>query len=218
MAINPYPATTSPNQFHRYYQKLQPMMKKPKMRASTTAVFSFLAISLFAWYAIRPTAQTIIYLRREIQDKTILNEQMENKITALIEAQEKYESIENRLPVLKQALPGNPDAIILARQLRNLASISGASISAIQIPSLPILGQEATPGAKQVQSKALENFPINITLSGPYSALKLFIDGLLTLRRITSIESISFKPGASKTLIGEDLQLSLKLTSYYSIQ
>lgn len=206
------------NQFHRYYQKLQPIMKKPKMRASTTAVFSFLAISLFAWYAIRPTAQTIIHLRREIVDKTALNQQMENKITALIEAQEKYQSIENRLPVLKQALPENPDAIILARQLQNLAIYSGASISAIQIPSLPVLGQEATPGAKLAPPKPLENFPISITLAGQYTSLKAFMDGLISMRRITSIDSIAFKLAPSKEIFTNDLQLSLKLTSYYSTQ
>jgi len=208
----------SSNQFHRYYQKLQPIMKKPKMRASTTAVFSFLAISLFAWYAIRPTAQTIIHLRREIEDKTALNKQMEDKITALIEVQEKYENIESKLPILKQALPNNPDAIILARQLRNLAASSGASISAIQIPSLPFLGQEATPGAKIAPPKPLETFPISITLTGQYSSLKLFMDGLLNLRRITSIDLISFKVATTKLLFGEDLQLSLKLMSYYSTQ
>jgi len=91
-------------------------MKKPKMRASTTAVFSFLAISLFTWYAIRPTAQTIIFLRREISDKTALNEQMENKITALIESQDTYEKIKERLPIVQQALPPNPDGVILERQ------------------------------------------------------------------------------------------------------
>lgn len=208
----------SQDQFHRYYQKIQPMMKKPKMRASTTAIFSFLAISLFAWYAIRPTAQTIIHLRREIADKTAINKQMEDKITALVEAQEKYENIHDRLPVIKQALPNNPDAIILARQLRNLATTTGASISAIQIPSLPILGQEATPGAKLAPAKPLESFPISVTLTGQYPSLKLFMDGLLSLRRITSIDLISFKLGANKILFGEDLQLSLKLTSYYSTQ
>lgn len=208
----------SESQFHRYYQKLSPVLKKPKMRASTTAVFSFLAISLFAWYAIRPTAQTIIFLRREIADKTVLNERMENKITALIEAQETYETIKDRLPVIAQALPSNPDAVILARQLRNLAVISGASISAIQIPSLPLLGQEATPGAKLAAQKPLEQYPLHIILSGSYVSLKAFMDGLLTLRRITSIDTISIKPVVRQGFAGDALQLTIRLQSYYSSQ
>jgi len=208
----------SPAQFHRYYQKIQPMLKKPHFRASTTAIFSFLAISLFAWYAIRPTAQTIIHLRREIADKTDLNQQMENKITTLIEVQETYETIKNRLPVIKQALPENPDAIILARQLRNLANISGASISAMQIPSLPIFGKEATPGAKQAPPKPLEQYPVTIVLSGPYASLESFMDGLLTMRRILSVDTISFKKAVTKMEFTQDLQLSLRLMSYYSTQ
>lgn len=212
--INPTQKSAE-GQFHRYYQKLSPVLKKPKMRASTTAVFSFLAISLFAWYAIRPTAQTIIFLRREIADKTVLNEQMENKITALIEAQATYETIKDRLPIIEQALPNNPDGIILARQLRNLAVVSGASISAIQIPSLPILGQEATPGAKLAQQKPMDQFPVSLVISGSYVSLKQFMDGLLTLRRITGIDAITIKPALRQGLAGDALQLTIRLQSYY---
>ncbi len=217
MVFNPNPSTSG-SQFHRYYQKLSPVLKKPKMRATTTAVFSFLAISLFAWYAIRPTAQTIIFLRREIADKTVLNEQMENKISTLIEVQATYETIKDRLPVIEQALPYNPDAVILARQLRNLAVINGASISAIQIPSLPVLGQEATPGAKLTPSKQLEQFPLSVVLSGSYTSIKGFMDGLLTLRRITGIDTISIKPALRQGLPGDALQLSIRLQSYYLTQ
>lgn len=208
----------NPDGLHRYYKKIEPILKKPRMRASTSAVFSFLAISLFAWYAIRPTAQTIIHLRREIADKTTLNKQMEDKITTLIEVQEKYQAIQHRLPLLKQAIPENPDVTILVRQLQNIAVFSGASISSIQIPNIPILGQEATPGAKLAQQKPTESFPVMITLIGEYPALKSCIDQLLTLRRITSIDSISFKQGPAIAPYINNLQVSLKLTSYYMNQ
>lgn len=206
--------------FHRYYQRLQPALKKPKNRATTTAVFSFLAISLFGLYAIRPTAQTIIYLRREIADKTTLNQQMENKITALIEAQATYETIRDRVDVIEQALPDNPDALILARQLRNLANISGASIAAMQIPSLPIIAQEATPGARTAvaAAKPLEEFPVTLVVAGPYAAIETFLDGLLKMRRITNVDTISmkrtFKLGSSSDI----LQLNVRLKSFYSRQ
>lgn len=206
------------NQFHRYYQRLQPIMKKPKARATTTAVFSFLAISLFVLYAIRPTAQTIIFLRREISDKTALNQKMEDKITALIEAQTNYESIQDKVPLVDEALPQNPDAIILARQLRNLANISGASISAMNMSSLPIVTREATPGAKLAgtNSKPIE-FPVSIVIEGNYAALKAFLKGLLTLRRITTIDMMSFKHSTGNgTLIDPGaLQLTARLKSYY---
>lgn len=208
----------STEQFHRYYQNLQPALKKPQARASTTAVFSFLAIALFSWYAIRPTAQTIIYLRREIADKITLNEQMENKITALIEAQHTYETIEDRLSVIPQALPEDPNALILARQLKNLAEISGASISGLQIPSLPFLGNEATPGARLAPAKTLEVFPVSLTITGGYRSIKGFIDGLLTMRRITSIDAITVRISTKRDVVANELQATVRLVSYYSAQ
>lgn len=206
------------NRFRRFYSQITPIFQKPRMRASTAAVFSFLAVSLFLWYAVRPTAQTIIFLRREIVDKTELNQRMEDKITALIEAQANYENMQDRLPLIENALPHNPDAVILARELRNLAVVSQASISAIQIPSLPLIAQEATPGAKLATPKATEAFPITIIISGPYSALRTFLTGLLSLRRITTIDTISLKQESHSIIPGETLQLSIRLLSYYSTQ
>ena len=215
MSIEPSPLT---NQFHRYYTRLQPILTKPKTRATTSAVFSFLAISLFVLYAIRPTAQTIIFLRREIIDKTALNAKMEEKITTLIEAQSTYESVADSVPAVDQALPENPDALYLARQLRNLIGTTGATISAMQIPGVPFIAQEATPGSKLAPATPLTEFPVNIVLSGSYPSLKSFLDGLLSMRRIINIESLSFKQSGKFGALGDTLQLSARLKSYYSSQ
>ena len=165
------------SKFHRFYQQITPVLKKPKAQASTAAVFSFLAISLFAWYAVRPTAQTIIYLQREIADKTALNKQMEDKITALIEAQATFETIQDKLPLLEQALPRNPDAVLLARQVYHIAAVSQASISAIVVPSLPLVSQEASAGAKLAAAKSIiGDFPITVVLTGDYLKVKSFLE------------------------------------------
>lgn len=207
------------NKFKRYYQqKLTDTLKKPKIRASSAAVFSFLAVSLFMWYAVRPTAQTIIYLRREISDKTELNKQMEDKITALIEGQAAYEEIEDKIPLVLDALPYNPDGVILARQLRNIADISGSSISAIQIPALPLLAKEATPSANAVAIKPLEEFPITVIITGQYENIKSFLTGLLLLRRATTIHSVSIKQFSQRDERNGSLQLSIALKSYYTTQ
>lgn len=204
--------------FRRYYQNLQPIIKRPRFRASTTAVFSFLAISLFLWYAVRPTAQTIIYLQREIADKTQVSQQMEAKITALIDAQATYENISDRLPILDQALPHRPDGAILARELKNIADASQASVSAIQIPSIPLTTDSATPGAKLTAQKPLQEFPITMVLTGAYPALKAFLNGLVSLRRIVTIEQIVIRQNGDFNNPTSELQLSVHLKSYYSLQ
>jgi Tfp pilus assembly protein PilO len=208
------------SRFRRYYHDLAPVLKKPKMRATTAAVFSFLAASLFLWYAVRPTAQTIIYLQREIADKTTLNQQMEAKITALIEAQSTYENIKDRLPVLSQALPQNSDAVILARELRNIANTANATVSAMQIPSVPLITKESTPGSNLIATTPLQDYALTMVVSGPYDAIKQYLNGLLVLRRITSIDNLTIRQGTEIVASGSanTLQLSIRLKSYYSQQ
>ncbi len=188
------------------------MWQKPANRASTAAIFSFLAVSLFGWYAIRPTVQTILFLRREIADKTRVNQQMEDKITSLIEAQATYEAAQPQIPLVEEAIPTIPDAAALIIQLRNLAVLSGASISAMQVPSVPLLGEASASAAKKTQGE----FSLTVAITGPYETIKTFLDGLLSMRRIVTMDMIDIQPQKAEKSAQEVLQLLLKIKAYYA--
>ena len=140
------PSTPSENlkPFSRYAKAIEEATQKPKTIIYSTTIFSFLAISLFGWYAIRPTLQTILYLRREIKDKTDINKKMDQKITSLIEAQAEYQKIQKDIPALFQAIPSTTNVIELVSSLKNIASDSGVQISSIQIPEVPLYTAEAS--------------------------------------------------------------------------
>ena len=134
--------------FSKYAKAIEEISQKPKTVMYSTTIFSFLAISLFGWYAIRPTLQTILYLRREIKDKTEINKKMDQKITSLISAQASFQNIEKDIPSLYQAIPGTTNVIDLVSSLRNIASASGIQIASIQIPEVPLYTAEASlPGS-----------------------------------------------------------------------
>lgn len=217
--------------YHKYYKVLEPKLKTPKNKAYTTIVFSFLVVSLFGWYAIRPTIQTILLLKREISDKTQLSKKMEDKIASLIEAQAYYQEIEPLLPAVDQALPGIPDAIPILIQLRNIASMSATSITAYQLPSVPLTGQELLPGGKGIINPSAttankqQSFDISLSIKGPYANLHAFIEGITLMRRIVSIESISILPNQSESQSTASaqpntklLQLALRLKAYYLVK
>lgn len=217
--------------YHKYYKALEPKLEKPKNKAYTTIIFSFLVVSLFGWYAIRPTIQTILLLKREIKDKTELSKKMEEKIAALIEAQAYYQEIEPLLPAIDQALPQIPDAIPILMQIRNLASMSATTITNIQLPSVPIMGQEILPGSKGVinpsanATKKQQTFDISLSIRGPYSNIHAFIEGLTYMRRLVTIDSIAIIPSLSDTISTSSgrpnsklLQLALKLKAYYLVK
>jgi Tfp pilus assembly protein PilO len=212
--------------YKRYYQSLEPAFQKPATRAYTAIIFSFLVVSLFGWYAIRPTMQEIFRLRREIADKTDLNKKMEDKISALIEAQAVYQQVEPHLPVIEQALPVTSDAIRAARAVQALATDSRVTITSLAISSLPLTA-DAEPGVKQATaSDKLANFPISLSVTGAYPDIKSFTRGILNLRRIMQITSMIFSPiretevaaSGSATPTGTGIKVDLKLKLFYLSQ
>lgn len=205
-----------PQEYRKYYRSLEPILKQPKTKQYSTVIFFFLTVALFGWYAMRPTIQTILYLRKEIVDKKLVNTQMDEKINALIEAQAILETIQPQLEIIAYTVPIYPQAVDIARQLKKLAESSQASLSAIQIASVPIL--VATPSAA-LPSYAVKHttIPINVSIDGPYNVLASFMSGLLAMQRILTIDSISFSPGKSGLPQAglNEIRLQLKLTAYY---
>ncbi len=205
-----------PQEYRKYYRSLEPILSKPKTKRYSTVIFFFLTVALFGWFAIKPTIQTILYLQREIVDKKEVNTKMDEKINALIEAQAILETIQPQLEVVSYTIPINPQAVDIARQLKNLAQTTQASLSAIQIASVPIL--VATPSSA-LPSSVVKHTAIPITLStdGSYNVLASFMSGLLAMQRIVVIDSVSFSPSKSglPQARTNDIRLQLKLTAYY---
>lgn len=202
---------TSLQRYRRYYSNLSNLSVQPKTKMYSTAVFSFLAISLFGLYAVLPTIRTILFLKREIVDKTKVNQQMEDKIGTLIESQAAYEESGDRLILISDAIPKTAQPVELALTLRNLSQTVVASTSSIQVSSVPLVGGEATTSA--TAHSGLISFPITIVTNGSFSSLKAFIDGLLSLKRIVAVDSMRFTPSAET-----GLQLVLQLKTYYQNQ
>ncbi|MBI5449231.1 type 4a pilus biogenesis protein PilO [Candidatus Gottesmanbacteria bacterium] len=216
--MKPETVSESTSQYRRYYQRLEEFTQKPNNRMYTTTIFSFLAISLFGWYAIRPTVQTILFLQREIKDNQVVSKKMEEKISALVEAQATYQKIKPQIPLASSALPQSPEVLSLVSQLRNLANATNASLSAVQIPTVPLLGQDASQSAVPSRvSAGVGDFSITVTAVGPYTAVSEFLKGLISMRRILSIELMSLIPSrdGKSTLGNANIQLTLKLRTYY---
>ncbi|HUD19461.1 MAG TPA: type 4a pilus biogenesis protein PilO [Patescibacteria group bacterium] len=218
----PFNYKTELKQYRKYYQSIEPIFTKPSSRGYTTVIFSFLAVSLFGWYAIRPTIQTILYLRREIADKTELNKEMEDKISALIEAQAYYQQIEPLLPVVDQALPPQPDAVPFFIQLRNVASASGVLLSTIQTPTIPLVSNSLQKGQATSPPASQPAYIVTIQVRGLYDGVKSFLTNVNNLRRVVTVDSINISPTDTTHVSSQSalpssrlLQASLELKTYY---
>ncbi len=209
-----------PEQYRKYYHSLEPILAKPKTRVYSTVIFFFLVVALFGWYAVKPTIQTILSLRREIVDKKSVNQKMDEKIAALIEAQSILDAVGQRVSYIEDATPKNPDAVVVVRQLRDIATNTGASISAIQVASVPVMPNATVSASKAYTVKQI-NFPITMSIEGTYQTLSTFLKNILAIRRVFTIDSISFSPNKKQdagSATSPLLQLVIKMNAYYATQ
>ena len=113
-------------------------------------------------------------------------------------------------------------------QLRNLAAFSQASLSAIQVPTVPLLGIDATRSAQTVTARGpnapkqpkLGDFPVSVTVNGTFTSIQSFLQGIIAMRRITTVDTLAIAPSKdSSAPAGTNmLQLTLRLKGYYLTQ
>ena len=186
--------------YKRYYQAVGPMLEKKQTKTYSTLILFVLVISLFGWYAIRPTLQTIIYLRREIADKTDLSKKMDQKINALIEAASLLETSSESISILSEALPQSPEPFPLMEGMRALSLASQASVSGVQIHSVPLDSENSSPSGKTEKSDTMgmNEMEFMLAVDGSYENITGFIRRVLALRRVLHIKNINFVPGTIK--------------------
>lgn len=216
--MNPnLPTNNQFSRFRKYYTSIEPIWEKPKNRIYTAIIFSFLAISLFAWYAIRPTVQTILFLQKDIADKTIVNQKMEQKIAQLIEARANLDEIQPRLYLIREAIPENPDALDLSLQLRNLINTSDATVSSLTLGGIPLVSSDVKTKAENNISST--EFQIDTLLMGGYPGLESILEQMNMMRRMITVPSMNFSLTSEPSFTGGSaampIKLMLKINSYY---
>ena len=208
------------NQYKKYSQTITPFLQSPKTKNYSTVIFFFLVLSVFGWYAIRPTIQTILYLQREIKDKTEVDKKMDEKIYALIEANAAYENSQTLLPVLLEAVPKDPEALDAVSQITDMAKEQNLKISSLRMAGIPLATGSGTvlPTKSQV---SFTEIPITCTMEGSFISVLLFLKEIITTRRMITIQSLNFVPVKSIIVTASEsgkpttVKVSMNLTTYY---
>jgi type IV pilus assembly protein PilO len=191
--------------YRRYFVGLGALYKKKQARVYTGIVLSIFTVSFFGFFAIRPTLVTISGLLKEIKDKKEVVKQMDDKITALSNAQINYNQIEDELFLVDQSLPLDPDLASLMKQLEVLARDNSITLESIQYNKTNLLGETE----KEEGQKA----SFTISLSGNYDNLKQFLHSLDNLRRIILVNSFSFTTKTEEE--SQILMLNVTAKAYY---
>ncbi len=200
---------------HRHYLvNLGTLYKKKQVRTYTGLILSLLSIAFFALFAIRPTLITIASLIKEIDNKQMIAEKLEEKINALSRARSEYIDLSSSLPLIEEALPQEANLSLFIRQLETLAVQNGVILRSIQFGEISLRGEKVSKSLP-VTTKEIESLqvPFNLSVSGSYKNLKNFLQSLEELRRLTVVSSFVFKMEKEKE--GRFLVLSITGGTFY---
>ncbi|NMB56528.1 type 4a pilus biogenesis protein PilO [Candidatus Beckwithbacteria bacterium] len=185
--------------FKQYYEKRK---KNPFAKASFSFLAAiFLILILFAT-AIKPTTATIKELQIKQEEFETLNQSLEKKAKNLKSVFEKYQEYDGQsvTKLAEQAIPNDSQFPEFEKQIRYLILKNNLTFTSIAFSKFPIINKDEFNGT----------IDVNLSAEGNYQNLKLFINDLQTLIRISNIDSIKFE--TSKVDI---LKLSLKFKIYY---
>lgn len=181
-----------------------PNFKEERTQKFTTIILTVLALSFFGVFAISPTISTIVGLRKELDDSTLVENKLEEKINNLSDLQKKYVLLQSDLPSILGAIPKTPDVPLLAAQIQALAKDKNASINNFQSFEVSI--------QNTASQRNFSSFSFALSVDGAYNDLYKFLSSLSNLQRVVSIDLISL----TKKTGSDQVEMSLRGKAFFS--
>jgi Tfp pilus assembly protein PilO len=191
----------------RYLSMLQylPKISKEKVQEYTTLILTFIALTIFAVFAINPTLTTVINLKKQISDSQFAVDSLKKKLVNLNSLSIQYESLQPDIPLLFTALPQTPGAASVMGQVQQLAQTKNVKIISLESTSVGLYPPPKTGSTEKY-------FVFNITVQGNYTSLINFYTSVTTFTRITSVESIAYTIGEKEDVLPK---LTIRARAYY---
>lgn len=204
--------------YKKYLQNIIILYKKRQdIQVFTELILSLSAIGFFSIFAIRPTLLTIGKLQTEIKGKEETITTMDQKIKDLIVAQDLFEREKNKIALLNQAVPNEPEPQIYVRQIEGLAKKAGVRIVNMNVDKVDLINQEPEPQTEITSQVVAKEIPypqnakdvrVSLSVTSDYNSLKSFLNELETTRRPILIDSFNFGIAEGE----QDIELVLSIT------
>jgi len=165
---------------------------RPDLKSFLEIILSISAVLIFSIFAIKPTALTIIELRKEIQGKEDTVLKLTQKIKSLQTASSVLEQNSASLKFVKQAVPDKPEVEVVVNQVQGYANISSVEILSISSSEVLLWGKEKTKKTEKLTlPQDSKELPITISVTGDYQNLAGFLKNIEVLRRPIKIDTFT---------------------------
>ena len=196
----------SANRYFRYFTYIRPVTKLPIIRTYGSTIFTLLTITIFIFFAIKPTVETILVLQKKLVNSDEVLSKINQKADNLSLGKKNYQNLDVNIKTkIQTTIPDTVELKSVIQSLEAKAIRNEASISALQIQPLVI----DTKKDHVIGTLAEINFTFNV--EGAYQNLISLLQDLKTSSRLISIDSVSL----SKVSEGSGLVMSISGKAYY---
>lgn len=184
------------NIYSRYFTYIKPVTKIPVIKNYGSTIFSLLIITVFIFYAIKPTIETILVLQKRLEDSTIVLEKVNLKAKNLSQGRANFENMAPNIKMkIDTAIPDTVSLRSITQILEQSANLHQASVSALQIQPLTI----DTKNPNELGKLAEIEFTFNV--EGEYQNLISILQDLKNSARLISIDDLSLSTSEESGLI-----------------
>lgn len=208
MAFN---TRTEYHRYQRYFTNISRLYQRREVKVYTSLILTFMAIIFFSFFAIRPTVKTIASLIQEIEVQKKIDTQLQTKITNLGQAQKNYSQL-TKASLIEEALPTQIGTEQLLYNLEYLVTQEGVNIRSLSFEPIVINGVPKE-----------DKIGFSLAVTGSKEVLDLFLNSLENLRRVVTVDSVSFNKSqkiaeaeTASTGNTSDITLNIAGSAYFS--
>lgn len=174
-------------QYRRYYNYIQPILADPVIRSYFSLIASFLLVAFLVVFALSPTINTILGLRKKIDDQRAIVAALDQKSSQLLAANEVYAQVQSLVPLLDEALPPEPSPQKIISDVNTVASGSGVILSGLQFQrvNLNVEAPEASP-----EASPLAKLEFSFAVSGSKSNIRTFLANIENVLHYIRVKSM----------------------------
>ncbi len=176
-----------------------------KRNSYVSFAVSLLVSIVLIVFAVRPTISTIIQIRQAVQEKTRVNQQIQDRMDAISKLDAQIQEESEKFKTLKMIFPSEREYVLLLANIDSVISRNGFTLVSIGFDSYDGEGYK-------LKTSTLTPSSLRLNVSGRHSSFVNLLKDLESLPMFPVIESISFSSQKDETS-NSNFSLNLRIYS-----
>lgn len=196
------------NDLRRYY-------RLPAVQVSLTIVLSLFVVAIFIVFAISPTINSIVSLRKTINESKKTLVLLDKKVVDLQRANMQLETLNLALPALNASIPNTSAGYSeFYTSIEALARQNGVVLESETLGATLLTSRILSP-FEPSKSQSVIALPFSLRVTGAYPNVSLFLANLLAMERVVMIDSATITREAGPKNTSAIVALNVSGNAYY---